>query len=299
MKFVDMKCPNCGGNLSQENNSYVCNSCGTSFSIDYDDSDVEYERLKGEAEREEKQRAHEKELLEKKFELEQKAQIASEQRQLERQRQEKRAKTINTWVKRLIVLAILAAFVFGCYKLYQYMKDNMGYGSYSSYNEPTATPTPAPDYNVKPEDLTDSMKDFVETGKTVQMKIDQCSVRNENGIPHFYDKTDAVYYEAYLVSDIPEVNEKESCRLVIIYEVTWENETDGEKTCYDAVYFDGIKVNPNGGVITDFGGKTIWRSDAAWGWGMAYSFEEYDQCYRENITALGGKVTKIDYTYGG
>ena len=28
---------------------------------------------------------------------------------------------------------------------------------------------------------------------------------------------------------------------------------------------------------------------------MAYSFEKYDQCYRENVTALGGKVTKIEY----
>ena len=31
---------------------------------------------------------------------------------------------------------------------------------------------------------------------------------------------------------------------------------------------------------------------------MAYSFLEYDQCYRENVTALGGKVTKVDYTSG-
>ena len=71
MKIVDLQCPNCGARLSVVDGMYVCNSCGTTTAIDYDDSDVEYERLKTLAEQEEKQRAHEKEMLERQFELQQ------------------------------------------------------------------------------------------------------------------------------------------------------------------------------------------------------------------------------------
>jgi LemA protein len=65
LKIVDLKCPNCNGSLKKEGDMLVCGSCGASFAIDYDESDVEHERLQGEAEREERQLAHEKELLEK------------------------------------------------------------------------------------------------------------------------------------------------------------------------------------------------------------------------------------------
>ena len=125
------------------------------------------------------------------------------------------------------------------------------------------------------------------------MEIDQCAVQTANGVMHFFDKTDAVFLDAYIVSNIPDKNEKESCRLVLIYEVTWHNDNDGDQICYDGVYFDGIRVNPNGGIIRDYAGKIIWRSDAAWGWGMEYSYEDYAQCYLENIKSLGGTVTEV------
>ena len=46
MKFVDLKCPNCGGKLNKNNDSLTCESCGAMFAIDYDESDVEYEKIK-------------------------------------------------------------------------------------------------------------------------------------------------------------------------------------------------------------------------------------------------------------
>ena len=45
MKLQSLNCPNCGSPLKTEGNMQVCESCGSSFKIDYDDSDVAYERL--------------------------------------------------------------------------------------------------------------------------------------------------------------------------------------------------------------------------------------------------------------
>ena len=298
MKIVNLQCPNCGAKLSIENEMYVCNSCGTTIGIDYDDSDVEYERLKTEAELQEKQRAHEKELLERKFELEQKAQIEAEKRQIKRERQKALSNTAKKTLSSLIALLFIVGIIAGGVYLYKLLRERYGADGYGGGAGLLATPTPAPNYNVTPEDLKDSMDDFFDSGKIIQMGIDQCAVMTENGTIRYYDKTDAEFYDAYIVTDIPEVDEKESDRLVIIYAVTWNNEDYGDQVCYDAVYFEGIRVNPNGGIISDYKGDTIWRSDAAWGWAMAYSFLEYDQCYRENVTALGGKVTKVDYTSG-
>lgn len=294
MKIVNMQCPNCGARLTIESNMYVCNSCGTTIAIDYDESDVEYERAKNEVELEAKRQAHEKELLERQFELQQKAQIESEKRQIKRERQKAMSNSLKRLLSSVISLVFLFGIGFGIYKLYSYMMTRYGAnGGYSGGADVYDTPTPAPNYDVTPEILKADLDDFIESGRKVQMNIDQCGVMNENGIVHFYDKTDAVFLDAYLVSDIPNVDEEESCRLVLVYEVTWHNDDYGDQICYDAVYFDGIRVNPNGGIISDYSGKIIWRSDAAWGWNMAYSFEDYGQCYLENVKALGGTVTEV------
>ena len=294
MKIVNLQCPNCGARLTVENDMYVCNSCGTSIAIDYDESDVEYERAKNEVELEEKRQAHEKELLERKYELEQKAQIESEKRQIKRERQKAFSASAKKTISSLIALLFVVGIFVGCLYLYKYLKERYSSsGGYSGSAGILATPTPAPNYNITPDDVRGDLDSFIDTGKKIQMEIDQCGVWNENGVIHFYDKTDAEFLDAFIVSDIPDKSAGESARLVLIYQVTWYNEDDGEQICYDAVYFEGIKVNPNGGIVSDYSGQTIIRSDAAWGWGMEYSFEEYSQCYLENIKALGGTVTEV------
>ena len=291
MKIVNLQCPNCGARLIIENNMYVCNSCGTTIAIDYDESDVEFERAKNEVELEAKRQAHEKELLERQYELQQKAQIESEKRQIKRERQAAAKSAVQIWIRRLVALLIFAGICYGGYRMYLYMRDQVAEGYYPG--GAVATPTPAPNYNITPDDVKDDLDSFIETGKKIQMEIDQCGVKNENGIIHFFDKTGAEFLDAYIVSNIPDTRDSESTRLVLIYQVTWYNEEDGEKICYDAVYFDGIKVNPNGGIVSNYNGETISRSEAAWGWNMEYSFEEYSQCYLENIKALGGTVTEV------
>ena len=50
MKLVNLKCPNCDGTLTKTDDSLHCEACGAVFAIDYDESDVEIERLRMEAE---------------------------------------------------------------------------------------------------------------------------------------------------------------------------------------------------------------------------------------------------------
>ena len=297
MRTVDMKCPNCAGRLEIQENNYVCKFCGSSFAIDYDESDVEYERLKTVAEQEEKQRIHEKELLERTFELEQQAQIDAEMRQVKRERQQRAGSSAKRMISLLVMLAVMLGIGY-CMYLFIVRLGYTGSRGSSGGAGLLATPTPAPNYHPVADDFKDSMDDFIKTGTKVQWDIETCVDWNGNGAVQEYDKTDVKLVDAYIVTDIPGVDKEESNRLVIIYQVTWNNENHGEQICYDAVYFEGIRVNPNGGVISDFDGRTIYRSDAAWGWMQAYSFEEYSQCYRENITALGGVVTKLDFVVG-
>ena len=289
MKIVDLKCPNCSGMLKKEDDMLVCSSCGASFAIDYDDSDVEHERLQGEAERAERQLAHDKELLEKQYELQTQAQIEAEQRQ----HKKKRADDLRSSITGFVILCVVVLIVGSTIVFALQFKDRINVSNGGS-STVTVTPTPAPNYNITPEDVAGSMSDFIDAGKICQMGITECAIKNENGIIKTFHKTDAEFLGAYIVSGIPDVKDKQSTRLVLLYKVTWHHDDLGNQTCYDGVYFDEIRVNPNGGIISDFAPKTIWRSDAAWGWAQAYSFEDYDQCYRENVTALGGTVTQID-----
>ena len=51
MKLKSIRCPNCNGPVKQiGDRKYVCESCGTSFMADYDQEDVEMQRIKAESE---------------------------------------------------------------------------------------------------------------------------------------------------------------------------------------------------------------------------------------------------------
>ena len=46
MKLKKLRCTNCDGPLTEANGKYWCESCGTSYVIDMDPEDVEYEKMK-------------------------------------------------------------------------------------------------------------------------------------------------------------------------------------------------------------------------------------------------------------
>ena len=267
MKLVNLKCPNCDGVLTKTGDSLHCDSCGAIFAIDYDESDVEIERLRMEAEKEKN----------------------GNNSTVTAGGTGKNTKATRLIILVIVVFVVAIPFCFAGLVLFQKsMVDKSN--SVVVGNEDKEE---VDDYQVTPDDVNGMLDEFIESGKIVQMNIEQCAYWDTVSAMRNYQKTDAVFESAYLITDIPNENPKKSNRLVIIYRVTWYNEDYGEQICYDAVYFEGLRVNPNGGVISNFDGQTINRSDAAWGWSMAYSFEDLNQCYRENVTALGGKTEKL------
>ena len=79
MKLQSLNCPNCGSPLKTQGNMQICESCGSSFKIDYDDSDVAYERLSKEDELAKQRFEHEKEMLETEYRLKEEARIKQQQ----------------------------------------------------------------------------------------------------------------------------------------------------------------------------------------------------------------------------
>ncbi|MCR5802926.1 MAG: hypothetical protein K6G47_01565 [Clostridia bacterium] len=51
MRLTNLNCPQCDGQLYQQQDKFYCSSCGSAFNIDYDKDDVEYAKLITQAER--------------------------------------------------------------------------------------------------------------------------------------------------------------------------------------------------------------------------------------------------------
>ena len=301
MKLVNMQCPNCGSPLTKEGEQLICHACGGTFTVDYDDSDVEYERIKTEPERDQRRLEHEKQLLEKKYELDQKAWAEYDKRERKRSGK-KKAMIISLIICGVITYVAVCAIILAISEKQQAMEREQQRiereeSERNNTPTPSPTPTPAPNYDLTFEDVDPLMDDLIEAGQTAEMGFTTCSVdTNGNLALAEYNKTGAVFVDAYLVTNIPHPKKlDESNRVVLIYEVTWHNDELGDKTCYDAVYFEGLKIYPGETkVVCNYEPLEIERSDAAWGWYFnKYSYETYNQCYRENITALGGNVTPL------
>ena len=106
MKLQSMNCPNCGSPLRTEGQMQYCDSCGSSFKIDYDESDVEYERLKKADELNKQQFAHEKEMMETQFRLQEEARIKNEKRQKSEARRTQAANKVKALISTIIFFAV-------------------------------------------------------------------------------------------------------------------------------------------------------------------------------------------------
>jgi len=69
MRLTNINCPQCNGQLNQQEDKFYCTSCGSAFNIDYEESDVEYAKLITEPERTRLHLESNRVLLEKNEEL--------------------------------------------------------------------------------------------------------------------------------------------------------------------------------------------------------------------------------------
>ncbi len=51
MKLTNLNCPQCNGYLQQQGDMFFCSSCGSAFTIDYDEADVQHTELVTQADR--------------------------------------------------------------------------------------------------------------------------------------------------------------------------------------------------------------------------------------------------------
>ena len=69
MRLTNLNCPQCNGNLSQQGESFFCTSCGSAFTIDYDENDVRYTDLVTQADRTRQLIARDVELMQMRHKL--------------------------------------------------------------------------------------------------------------------------------------------------------------------------------------------------------------------------------------
>lgn len=92
MRLTNINCPQCNGQLNQQEDKFYCTSCGSAFNIDYEASDVEYAKLVTEPERTRLLLEKDRVLLEKNAELRRKFYTSEMKHELVHQ-----AKTMGTY----------------------------------------------------------------------------------------------------------------------------------------------------------------------------------------------------------
>lgn len=277
MKLVNLTCPNCGAQLKRIGDNLCCDSCGGAFAIDYDDADVEHEKLQTEDERAAREFEHEKELLEIKHRQMEQSRLAAEKREYSRKRSERVGRAISAKISALIGLAIFFGFIFGGYQL------GVHYGLTPPLKELIeAEAVVIPKFDFEASAISDEVNEnLIEAGKTFIENRDNVN-DYKNGEWIDYTFQGAEFDSAYFIRNVKKTN-----RYVVIYKLKYTSES-GDKETYDACYFSDLRLE-NGNVISDYRAQKVYKSDSAW----HGSFEDRNQCYRESVLSEGGTVTEI------
>ena len=285
MRLQSLNCPNCGSTLKTENGMQICESCGSTFRIDYDDSDVAYERLSKEDELARQKFEHDKALLETEYRLKEEARI----KQAKYEKSEARKKMAANKIRSLISLIVtLAVFLGIMYLAYRFIRRQMGINM-EELTGVTTTETTVSPYLLSASDLLDD-SEFMENAiaavlSDIRINRDGKAVTTYDlPITDWYMVGEPEIYDCYLL-----VNEKENC-LCFLVKITYQSERDEDDTkeIYDCLTFKNIKLGSDGKISCDYAVRAD-RGEGAtnWTWNGA---EDSDQLYRSAILA------KADFT---
>ena len=278
MQLVNLKCPNCGGDIEKDGNSLYCKACGAAFAVNYDEADVEHEKLQNYDQISKIEHEHEKEMEEIRFKQNEKSKRAAERR-------ENRRKAGREFRGRIFSLIfILGFFSIGPLTWWFMAKQ----GLMPSFKEMIEEEMNKGDnYDVSVDNLTDDVIDnMIAAAKEKENSSRKNSISDYvDGNWYNYKLENVEFDSMYLITNATEGEN----RAVVICKLEFTSESD-TKTTYDASYYDYLKLSENDTIICSYAPKDISRSDAAW---KRDSFENRDQCYRENVLAFGGTVTEI------
>ena len=296
MKLVNLTCPNCSGSLKQEGEKLICQSCGAAFAIDYDDADVEHEKMATEEERAERELQHQKELLAEKHKLEEESRLAAEKRA----KSAETKKNISKWaigkVRSLIGLAIFALFIFGCYKCYRYFADDPSrLEKFTGQTFPTEATTKAPPTQ---EEILDAIsQDFLDNVSATVLAKER-EYRGTDVVTEFgsgweteeYHVENIEFVYCYLMYD------GEDNKLYCVDRLTY---VCGDKTQYvfNAWSLGDIRLTDTG-VLCDFKARSVTDGDKNYHW---VGWLDEEDMYRQIILGNSDKytATKIDPVLNG
>ena len=289
MKLTSINCPNCNGQLKEENGKFICMSCGGAFAIDYDEADVEHEKLQTEAERERIRIEREKELMATKIRLEEEAQM----RRAERTRKAATSGILKIFlipICIMLVMSIGSMIFFGIIGK-RVSKRATNWMTNSTKATVATTATKPTDRVITPELILND-KSFIENA--IASGVSCAKAKHSKIINDFDLKTELnldMVPQASLVEEPKLVHayfiESDNRYFVMVFELTfgYNQDIDRTKTMYFACYLSGISRNSEGKIITDYNVQM----DYGTGMDLSYSaYEDKDQLYREVVLGKNG-----------
>lgn len=278
MRLQSLNCPNCGSPLRTENNMQICDSCGSTFRIDYDDSDVAYERLSKEDEINRQKFEHEKEMLETEYRLKEEARIKQAKYEKSEARKKRAANKVKALISLLIMLGVFCGFMF---LVFMVIKGESLFDVEKIAGTTTTETTVSP-YLISASDLL-ADDEFMENAvasilSEIHTSRDGKPVTTYDiPITDWYMIGEPEIYDCYLLT-----SEKEN-RLCFLVKYTYQSERDEEdiKEVYDCLYLRNITVGNNGKISSDYAVR-IDRGDGATNWTWVAA-EDSDQLYRSAI----------------
>ena len=278
MRLQSLNCPNCGSPLRTENNMQICDSCGSTFRIDYDDSDVAYERLSKEDEIARQRFEHEKEMLETEYRLKEEARIKQAKYEKSEARKKRAANKVKALISLLIMLGVFCGFMF---LVFMVIKGESLFDVEKIAGTTTTETTVSP-YLIDASDVL-ADDEFMENAvasvlSEIHSSRDGKPVTTYDiPITDWYMIGEPEIYDCYLLT-----SEKEN-RLCFLVKYTYQSERDEEdiKEVYDCLYLKNLKVGNNGKISSDYAVR-IDRGDGATNWTWVAA-EDSDQLYRSAI----------------
>jgi hypothetical protein len=258
----------------------ICDSCGSTFRIDYDDSDVAYERLSKEDEIARQRFEHEKEMLETEYRLKEEARIKQAKYEKSEARKKRAANKVKALISLLIMLGVFCGFMF---LVFMVIKGESLFDVEKIAGTTTTETTVSP-YLISASDLL-ADDEFMENAvasilSEIHTSRDGKPVTTYDiPITDWYMIGEPEIYDCYLLT-----SEKEN-RLCFLVKYTYQSERDEEdiKEVYDCLYLKNLKVGNNGKISSDYAVR-IDRGDGATNWTWVAA-EDSDQLYRSAILA--------------
>lgn len=246
MRLTNINCPQCNGQLFQQEDKFYCSSCGSAFNIDYEEADVEYAKLVTEPERTRLLLENNRILLEKNEELRRKFAIGEIKREFVHQ-----AKSAGvTYLGGLIYGAIIGGISFLAVIIIliaMFFNVSKNYKTESSKREQERNESLQ---NLSAEDI-EKDRNFIENAVAcgvayeVSRRDEPVENKAEDGGDAYLAGTPAAV-NCYFIKDGTENH------LCIIYKITYEfSENNSLKEVYECVILDDLEPDGTGHVSFD------------------------------------------------